>query len=255
MSNTILKVHNLQVNIGEKSILKRVDIQIHKGEVHVIMGPNGSGKSTFANVLMGHPKFHVVGGSIEFFGKDISGLEPEERAGLGMFMAFQYPKEIAGVQMDRFLFTAYNNLLKARGEGKKSLSVFDFNKKLLEETEKLKMKPEFISRSINEGFSGGEKKKAEMLQLGVLDPKFAILDETDSGLDVDALKIVGEAINRFKNGERSVLIVTHYQRLLQYLKPDHIHIMVNGVIVQSGGLQLAQDLEKEGYAKFLNSNS
>lgn len=251
MKHSFLEISNLSVSIGDKSILKKVKLSIQKGETHVIMGPNGSGKSTLANVIMGNPRFFVSLGKIFFDGTDITELAPEERSHKGIFMAFQYPREIAGVQVDRFLFMAYNNIQKAKDSKSEALSVFDFNKKLQEEMKKLKMNAEFSSRSINEGFSGGEKKKAEMLQLAVLEPKLAILDETDSGLDVDALKIVGEAVNRFKNSERSVLLVTHYQRILQYVKPDYIHIMIGGTIVKSGGIELAEVLEKDGYQQFI----
>jgi len=251
MKHSFLEINNLSVSIGEKPILKRVKLTIQKGETHVIMGPNGSGKSTLANVVMGNPRFIVSSGKIFFESTDITELAPEERSHKGIFMAFQYPREIAGVQLDRFLFMAYNNIQKAKNPKSAGLSVFDFNKKLHEEMKKLCMNAEFSSRSINEGFSGGEKKKAEMLQLAVLEPKLAILDETDSGLDVDALKIVGEAVNRFKNSERSVLLVTHYQRILQYIKPDYVHVMIGGTIVKSGGIELAEILEKDGYQQFI----
>lgn len=253
MKETLLKVENLRVTIGKKEILHEVCLTLKKGEIHVIMGPNGSGKSTLANVVMGNPRFTVAQGKIYFKDQDITELEPEERAKLGMFMAFQYPKEISGVQMDRFLFTAFNNLQKAKNSEFEPMSIFIFNKKIENECKILKMNPELSSRSINEGFSGGEKKKAEMLQLGVLEPEFAILDETDSGLDVDALKIVGEAINRFRGKDKSIFLVTHYQRILQYLRPDCVHVMVHGRIVKSGGAELAEELEREGYEKYINS--
>lgn len=250
----LLNVQDLKAKIGQKDILTGANLEINAGEVHVIMGPNGSGKSTLANVVMGNPKFEQTGGSIEFKGENINESEPEERSAAGLFMAFQYPREIAGVQLDRFLFLAYQTIMKARhGDDVELMSVFDFNKKLQEEMEKLSMKKEFATRSLNQGFSGGEKKKAEMLQLAMLEPELVILDETDSGLDVDALKIVAEGVNRFKSEKTGVLIVTHYQRILQYLKPDFVHVMVDGKIVKSGGPELAKELEENGYEKYLES--
>lgn len=253
MKDIMVEVHNLKVNAGEKPILDGVTMTIRAGEMHVIMGPNGSGKSTFAHTLMGNPKFGVLSGEMRYKGKDISGLEPDKRASLGMFMAFQYPKEIAGVQLDRFLYTAYKTIHSVKNPQEPMLSVFAFHEKLTEEMKRLGINPEFSSRSLNVGFSGGEKKKAEMLQLMVLEPDFAILDETDSGLDVDALKIVGDAVNRFRNSTRCVLVVTHYNRILQYLKPDFVHVMIKGRIVESGGAGLAEKLEKEGYGPYLKS--
>lgn len=248
----LLEIKDLKAKIAQKGILKGANLVINPGEVHVIMGPNGSGKSTLANMIMGNPKFEYESGSINFLGEDITESEPEERAGKGVFMAFQYPREIAGVQLDRFLFLAYQTIMKARhGDDVELLSVFDFNKKLQVEMDKLLMKKEFSTRSLNQGFSGGEKKKAEMLQLAMLEPVLAILDETDSGLDVDALKVVAESVNRFKSPEKSILVVTHYQRILQYLDPDFVHVMVDGQIVKSGGPELAKELEEEGYEKYL----
>lgn len=250
--NNLLELHEVFASIGEVDILHGVSLDIKPGCVHVIMGPNGSGKSTLANIIMGNPKYKVTAGTISLNGNDITNFAPEERATLGVFMAFQYPREIVGVQMDRFLFTAYQSIMKNRyGEDVKLMSVFEFNAKLKDEMDKLGMKAGFVARSLNQGFSGGEKKKAEMLQLTMLDPLVAILDETDSGLDVDALKIVGESVNRFReNKEKSVLIVTHYQRLLRYVNPDFVHVMVAGKIVMSGGPELAQKLEDEGYEAF-----
>ena len=226
-------------------------MNIKGGEMHVIMGPNGSGKSTLANVLMGNPKFTKLSGRIVFRGKNIVAQTPDKRAAMGLFLAFQYPREISGVALNRFLFLAYSKLKTDEGKKSGQISVFEFQKKLQEEMRLLKMNTELTSRGINEGFSGGEKKKAEMLQLGILDPEMAILDETDSGLDVDALKIVGEAIKRFAKKNKAVLLVTHYQRLLKYLKPDYIHVMVDGKIVKSGGPELAKELEKYGYERYL----
>lgn len=251
MQNHILEVKNLHVSVLGKEILKGIRLSVNKGETHVVMGPNGSGKSTLANALMGNPKYKIGGGEIFFQNENISGLAPEDRAKMGMFLAFQYPKEIAGVQMDRFLFLAYNNLRKAENPNMSPLSVFDFRKKIDEEIQTLTMSPELASRGLNEGFSGGEKKKAEMLQLGVLKPKFAILDETDSGLDVDAMEIVGKSLRRFQSPEKCVLLVTHYPRFLQYIKPDFVHVMVQGKIVESGGAKLADTVEREGYGKYL----
>jgi len=248
--SVLLKVQNLKVKVGHITILNGIELSVKKGELHVIMGPNGSGKSTLVNVIMGNPKYDVVEGAITFFGKDILSLKPEERAGLGIFMAFQYPKEIAGLDMDRFLFTAYKNLKKLSGAKQENLSVFEFKNKIEREMKLLKMKTEIVRRSLNEGFSGGEKKKAEMLQLALFEPKLAMLDETDSGLDVDALKIVGQSISRYKNKERGILLVTHYQRILEYIKPDFIHIMIAGRIVKTGKRGLARDLEKSGYEKY-----
>lgn len=246
----MLSIKNLHASISATPILNGVDLAINPGETHVIMGPNGSGKSTLANVVMGNPKFKVTGGEIVFEGENIAELEPEARAAKGLFMAFQYPREIAGVQLDRFLFMAYSNILKAQGKESEMPTVFDFNKKLEAFAQELKMKPELVHRALNVGFSGGEKKKAEMLQLGLLPSKLAILDETDSGLDVDALKVVGEAVNKYKTPENSVLIITHYNRILEYVQPDFVHVMVDGRIVQSGGKDMVGKLENEGYEAF-----
>lgn len=245
---SLLEISKISAQIDSKEVLKDLSFSINKGEIHVIMGPNGAGKSTLASALMGHPKIEISNGSITFDGVDILELSPEKRAAVGLFLAFQYPREIAGVQLDRFLFTALNTLRKSRGED--ALPIIEFKKKLQEEMKALKLDESFATRSLNKGFSGGEKKKAEMLQLGILSPTLAILDETDSGLDVDALKIVGEAITRFSNDDNAVLLVTHYQRLLEYVKPDHIHIMVDGKIVKSGGPELAQEIEKEGFEQY-----
>lgn len=247
---TILQIKNLIAGVGSKDIIQGIDLKIRRGEFHVIMGPNGSGKSTLAHVLAGNPKYSVKKGKIIFLGKDITHASPEDRALSGMFLAFQYPREIQGVELNRFLFLAYNNLLKFRKPKLKATTIFEFQEILKNAAKDLKMNPELGSRSINEGFSGGEKKKAEMLQLTLLDPIFAILDETDSGLDVDALKIVAHSIHHFHQKEKSVLLVTHYQRILKYLKPDYIHVMVGGRLVKSGGPELAKELEKRGYEQY-----
>lgn len=254
--SALCKIDTLKANISEKEILHGVNLSMNAGEIHVIMGPNGSGKSTLASVLMGNPRFDVTGGSISFDDDDITDLDPEERAARGLYLAFQYPREIAGVRLDNFLFTAYKNIFAARKDAgsidaEKPMSVFKFRKKIREEADLLGMKKELLDRSINEGFSGGEKKKAEMLQLAMLEPRFAIFDETDSGLDVDALKIVAESINRYHTKDTLVLLVTHYQRILQYLEDFTVHVMINGTIVKSGGKELAAELEKDGYNSFL----
>ena len=244
--NQLLEIKNLRARVGDKYILDGVNLSMQKGEVHVIMGPNGSGKSTLANILMGNSKPSLDDGKIFFEGEDITHLSPEERAWLGIFLAFQHPREISGVELSNFLFAAYKNLHKTDS----NISVFDFKKILETEAKKLKMNQDLLKRNINLGFSGGEKKKSEMLQLAVLNPKLAILDETDSGLDIDALRFVGTAAKQFQGPEKGILIVTHYRRILEYVKPDHIHIMIEGKIVKSGGLELAKRLEREGYDQF-----
>ncbi len=243
----MLIVKDLHVNVEGKEILKGVSLSLTKGEVVAIMGPNGSGKSTLANVIMGHPKFEIVTGTITLDGKNVNDLEPDERARLGLFLSFQYPSEIPGVTMFNFLRTAVNTLREARGEEK--LRLFDFTKLLEEKMDLLHMDTGFKERYLNEGFSGGEKKRAEILQLAVLDPRVAILDETDSGLDIDALKTVAEGINAVKTPEKAVLLITHYQRILDYVKPDRILILKDGKIAKEGGPELAHALEKEGYEK------
>jgi Fe-S cluster assembly ATP-binding protein len=234
-------IEGLHVSVEGKEILKGVDLVINRGEVHALMGPNGSGKSTLANALMGHPRYAVTKGRVLFMGEELLGLKPDERARRGVFLAFQYPIGIPGVVMGNFLRTA----LKARrGE---DVPVREFRKLLDETMDLLKMDPTFARRYVNEGFSGGEKKRAEVLQLALLQPEMAILDETDSGLDIDALRIVAEGIDALRGPERALLLVTHYQRMLNYVKPDIVHVLYDGRIVKTGGPELALELEKQGY--------
>ena len=247
----MLEIQNLRVSvldIDDSEILKGIDLKVNNGEVHAIMGPNGSGKSTLANVLMGRPDYVITEGDILYDGKSIVALLPEHRAHLGMFLAFQYPAEIPGVRPWQFLKAALDARADARGEEK--MSVRDFSKLFDEKVEAVGINPQLVKRSLNEGFSGGEKKRHEMLQLEVLQPALAILDETDSGLDVDALRIVAEGVNSMRSPDRSFIIVTHYQRLLNYVKPDVVHILIDGRIVKTGGPELALEIEKDGYKKY-----
>jgi Fe-S cluster assembly ATP-binding protein len=247
MMNDVLEVKNLHNKAGELEILHGLNLTIKSGEVHCVMGPNGSGKSTLVNTIMGHPAYEVTEGEVLFNGENILELEPFERARKGLFLAFQYPKEIAGVTMLNFLTAAYNAHLSVKDPEAKPVKSFKFRKQILPEMEKLKIKPEFLDRFLNQGFSGGEKKKAEILQMRLLQPKFALLDETDSGLDVDALRIVAEGVNDLRSTNMGVLIVTHYNRILEYVKPDFVHVLKQGQIVQSGGKDFALELEKTGY--------
>ena len=240
-----LEIKDLHVSINDKEILKGINLVIESGKVHALMGPNGSGKSTLAQIIMGYPKYVITKGKILLNGEDITELKPDERAKKGLFLSFQYPKEITGVTLTNFLRAAYN----ATHEPK--LSVLDFHKMLKEKMEKLNIDASFTRRYVNEGFSGGEKKKAEILQMMVLNPKFAILDEPDSGTDVDALKELSEAINIAKK-ETSIVIITHYNKILKYVKPDVVMIIVNGKVVDKGNAQLASDIETFGYKKYLN---
>lgn len=243
----MLKINDLHATVeGEKEILKGFNIEIKPGEIHAIMGPNGSGKSTLANVLSGKEGYEVTKGSVEFNGKDLLELEADARAAEGLFLAFQYPVELPGVNGTYFLRTALNSIRKYKNEPQ--IDVKDFQKLIREKAEELQLDPSLLSRSVNEGFSGGEKKRNEILQMSILQPKLAILDETDSGLDIDALQIVSEGVNRLKSKDRSFLIITHYQRLLNYIVPDVVHVMVNGKIVHSGTKELALELEAKGYA-------
>ena len=244
----LLIIKNLRVKVDNKEIIHGLNLNIKLGEVHALLGPNGSGKSTLALVLMGHPSYTIVGGSIKLLGKNISKLLPEQRATLGIFLAFQYPQTVAGLVVEDFLRSAYN-----AQQVSKKLSPLNVNlfKKLLEpELKLLHIKPEFLQRNLNEGFSGGEKKRLEILQLIVLRPKLVILDETDSGLDVDALKLVADDVNRLIGPDMGVLVITHYQRLLHYLKPTHVHVMMSGRIAESGDKNLAKKVEKSGYEQF-----
>jgi Fe-S cluster assembly ATP-binding protein len=241
----VLEIRELRANAGEKEILKGISLTVGAGEVHAIMGPNGSGKSTLAQVLAGHPGYEVTGGSVTYDGKDLLDLDPEERAQAGVFLAFQYPVEIPGVTNAYFLRSAYNEMQKVRG-----LPEADPLEFLDVMTEKLKivdLDESMLQRSVNAGFSGGEKKRNEILQLAVLEPRLAILDETDSGLDIDALRTVSDGVNALRNANRSFVVVTHYQRLLNYIVPDHVHVLVNGRIAKSGGKELAHELEARGY--------
>jgi Fe-S cluster assembly ATP-binding protein len=237
----MLKIEDLHIEIDGQEIVKGVDLEVGKSEIHAIMGPNGSGKSTLANVLMGHPRYEVTEGSITFQGEDVFELEPDERAKLGMFLAFQYPSEVPGVSVANFLRTAVNSVRE------EELNPMEMYRLLQEKMSIMQMDPKFAERYLNEGFSGGEKKRNEILQMLMLDPKLAIMDETDSGLDIDALQVVAKGVNEMKGPEFSAVIITHYQRILRYIEPDRVHVMLDGRLVTSGGKELADDLEEKGY--------
>jgi Fe-S cluster assembly ATP-binding protein len=241
MAEELLTIRGLTVAVDGKQILNGVDLTVNRGEVHAIMGPNGSGKSTLANSLMGHPRYQVTGGSIVFKGEDVLALPPDERARRGIFLAFQYPTSIPGVTMVNFLRQA---MKAVRGQ---DVPVREFREKLLSTMKMLKMDEQFARRYVNEGFSGGEKKRAEILQMGILDPDLAVMDETDSGLDIDALRTVAEGVNALMTPQLGVVLITHYQRLLNYIKPQFVHILYQGRIIESGGPELALQLEEQGY--------
>ena len=241
----MLTIHNLKVRVDGKTILNGLDLEVRPGEVHAIMGPNGSGKSTLANVIAGRDGYEVTGGTITYQGCDLLGLAPEERARQGIFLAFQYPVEIPGVANVYLLKEALNAVRISRGESE--LDAMDFLKRVREKLQLLEMKEEFLYRSVNEGFSGGEKKRNEIFQMAILEPKLAILDETDSGLDIDALKVVANGINALRSPDRGIVLVTHYQRLLDYVVPDHVHVLAGGQVVRSGNRSLAVELEERGY--------
>jgi len=241
----ILEIKNLQACINENKILKSLNLTINKGEIHAIMGPNGSGKSTFSKVLAGHPAYDVLDGEILFKGKSIIDLEPEERSHLGLFLAFQYPIEIPGVSNEDFLRLAYN--AKQAFLEKPEIDPIEFFSIITQKLELVDMSPTFLSRNVNEGFSGGEKKRNEILQMILLDSDVSILDETDSGLDIDALKIISKGINTFMNEDKAIILITHYQRLLDYVQPHYVHVMQNGKIIKTGNADLAKELEAKGY--------
>lgn len=252
-ADTILSVSGLTAEVDGNQILKGLDLEIKAGEIHAIMGPNGSGKSTFSKVLAGHPNYEATGGTIQFLGKSLDDLEAEERALAGIFLAFQYPIEIPGVSNLDFLRVAYNAHRKQQGQ--EELDAFDFDELIREKLDIVKMDPSFLTRSVNEGFSGGEKKRNEILQMAMLEPKLAILDETDSGLDIDALKIVANGVNQLASPDNAILLITHYQRLLNYIEPDYVHVMANGRILRTGGKELAEELENRGYDWILEAEA
>ena len=242
---TMLDIRNLHVRVGGKPILQGIDLCVNAGEVHAIMGPNGSGKSTLASALSGHPDYQVIEGDVSYEGRDLLAMDPEERAREGVFMAFQYPVEIPGVNNAYFLKAALNAIRKHRGQ--EELDAIEFMALMREKSTLLEIDPSMLTRSVNEGFSGGEKKRNEIFQMAVLEPKLAILDETDSGLDIDALKVVAAGVNAMRRPDNATLVVTHYQRLLNYIVPDFVHVLTDGRIVRSAGKELALDLEEKGY--------
>lgn len=245
-----LEIHDLHASIDGAEILNGLDLELSRGQVHAIMGPNGSGKSTLAHVLMGHPAYQVTAGSVEFDGADLLAMEADERSRHGLFLAFQYPSAIPGVTVANFLRMAVNAHRRGDDGSPNPISVREFRTKLSESMETLKIERSMTSRYLNDGFSGGEKKRMEMLQMAMLEPRLAILDETDSGLDIDALRIVAEGVNRQRGPELAVLVITHYSRLLRYIKPDVVHVLVDGRIVRTGGPEVADELERDGYARY-----
>ena len=241
----MIKINNLQARVEDKEILKGINLEVNPGEIHAIMGPNGSGKSTLSSVIAGREDYQVTGGSIDFEGENLMDLDPEERAHKGIFLSFQYPVEIPGVTVSNFIKTAINESRKGRGE--EPMEAREMLAKMREKTALLEMDKSYLSRSLNEGFSGGEKKRNEIFQMAMLEPKLAILDETDSGLDIDALRIVAGGVNKLRSADNAVVVITHYQRLLDYIKPGFVHVLFNGRIVKSGGPELAHELEEKGY--------
>jgi Fe-S cluster assembly ATP-binding protein len=244
-ARVLLEVKGLRARVGGVEILQGIDLTVRAGELHAVMGRNGSGKSTFAKALVGHPAYEVTGGSVAFEGRSLFEMAPEERARAGLFLGFQYPVEIPGVSNSAFLRLAYNTLQAARGRDE--LDPLEFDEHVREKMKLLQMDPSFLDRSVNEGFSGGEKKRNEILQMALLEPRLAILDETDSGLDIDALRVVANGVNRLITPDNAVVLVTHYQRMLNYLVPDYVHVMEGGRIIKSGGKALAEELESRGY--------
>lgn len=247
----MLDIRNLFAITENQPILKGLNLTIEPGQVHAIMGPNGAGKSTLAKVLAGHPSYEVTGGNVTFLESDLLALDPEDRSRAGLFMSFQYPPEVGGVTLLHFLHAAHSAHVKARGAPAPSLS--QFREILGQHLEVMEMAPGFLDRSLNEGFSGGEKKRNEILQMSVLQPRLAVLDETDSGLDIDALKVVAQGVNRLRSSQNSTLLITHYQRLLDYVRPDRVHVMIDGKIVESAGPELALKLENEGYERLVHA--
>jgi len=241
----MLSIKNLHASIGDKEILKGINLEVKAGEIHAIMGPNGAGKSTLASIIAGNENYEVTDGEITLDGEDLSELAPEERAHKGVFLSFQYPVEIPGVSVTNFMRTAINETRKAKGL--EEMPAKDMLKVIREKSELLEIDRKFLSRSLNEGFSGGEKKRNEIFQMAMLEPKLAILDETDSGLDIDALRIVANGVNKLKSDKNAIVVITHYQRLLDYIVPDFVHVLYNGKIVKSGGKELAHELEEKGY--------
>lgn len=250
-----LIIKNLHVSVEETEILKGVNLTIKPGEIHAIMGPNGTGKSTLSYALMGHPSFEVTEGEVLFNGEDILALAPDKRSHLGLFLAFQYPVAVPGVSVANFLRMALNAQRKAQNPDDKGITIPDFRKLLREKMKLLHIDPAFAGRYLNDGFSGGEKKRVEVLQMATLDPKFIILDETDSGLDIDALKVVSDGVNTIQDSKNGILLITHYQRILNYIQPDYVHIMLEGKIAKSGGPELALRLEEEGYEWIREKNT
>ena len=259
MTSTLV-IKDLHVSVEDKPILKGLNLEVKQGEIHALMGPNGSGKSTLAYSLMGHPKYEVEGGEVWFKEQNILELTPDERARLGVFLAFQYPTAIPGVSLANFLRAAVNAVkggesTNGNGTGQVGVPIAEFRKMMMEKMELLKMDKSFARRYLNDGFSGGEKKRAEILQMAMLEPEIAILDETDSGLDIDALRIVSEGVNALAGPDMGILVITHYQRILNYIHPDTVHVMVDGQIVASGGAEMARQLEEEGYDRYLKQSA